>query len=178
MKRYSQPILIILLIFCVAVSFSCTKKGVKKDTGITDENAAAQSKKPGEEGLEEAQAGGPKWNEATAEMAACFKDIYFNYDQFVLSPEGKTALNKMGEWLLKNRSTQVLVEGHCDERGTAEYNLALSERRAHSAKKYLADLGVSADRISTISYGEERPVDPGHAESAWAKNRRCHFLYR
>jgi peptidoglycan-associated lipoprotein len=111
-------------------------------------------------------------------MAAYFQDIYFDYDQFNLGPEAKAALNKMGEWLLKNSSTQVLIEGHCDERGTAEYNLALGERRAHSAKQYLAQLGVNADRISTISYGEERPQDPGHTDAAYAKNRRCHVLYR
>ena len=107
-----------------------------------------------------------------------FKDISFEYDRVTLSPEAKESLNKLGEWLLKNTSVQVLVEGHCDERGTAEYNLALGERRAHAAKQYLVQLGVNADRISTLSYGKERPIDPGHTEAAWSKNRRDHFLYR
>lgn len=72
----------------------------------------------------------------------------------------------------KNADANIRIEGHCDERGTSEYNLALGDRRANSAKKYLVDLGISAERLSTISYGEEKPADPGHNEAAWAKNRR------
>jgi peptidoglycan-associated lipoprotein len=163
-----------LLTILLMSSVACSKKGVKKDTGLQD----STTKKLGEEGLEESQAGGPKWNEPTAAMTAYFQDIYFDYDKYDLSPAAREKLNKLGEWLLKNTATQVLIEGHCDERGNAEYNLALGERRAHSAKQYLAQLGVNADRISTISYGKERPLDPGHTEAAHAKNRRDHFLYR
>jgi peptidoglycan-associated lipoprotein len=78
--------------------------------------------------------------------------------------------------LKKYPKVKVQIEGHCDERGTIEYNLALGERRANSTKKYLISLGISADRISTISYGKERPLDPGHNEEAWAKNRRAHIV--
>jgi peptidoglycan-associated lipoprotein len=78
--------------------------------------------------------------------------------------------------LKKYPKVKVQVEGDCDERGTIEYNLALGERRANATKKYLVSLGVSADRISTISYGKERPLDPGHDEEAWAKNRRAHTI--
>lgn len=177
MKRYSQVLLAVVLVCILLVTGACTKKSVKKDTGLGEESAQGM-KKPGEEGLEEAKSGGPKWNEPAAEMAAFFKDIYFEYDKFTLSPEAKERLNKLGEWLLKNTSVQVLAEGHCDQRGTAEYNLALGERRAHAAKKYLVQLGVNADRVSTISYGKERPIDPGNNEAAWSKNRRDHFLYR
>jgi peptidoglycan-associated lipoprotein len=178
MKRYTQVLLAVALVSFLMVTGACTKKAVKKDAGIGEESAAQGMKKPGEEGLEEARSGGPKWNEPTAEMAASFQDIHFDYDKITLNPEAKESLNKLGEWLLKNTSVQVLVEGHCDDRGTAEYNLALGERRAHAAKKYLIQLGINADRISTISYGKERPLDPGHSEAAWAKNRRDHFLYR
>ncbi len=77
---------------------------------------------------------------------------------------------------MKYSTVKIQIEGHCDERGTAEYNLALGERRANSAKKYLVSLGIPADRLSTISYGKEMPLDPGHNEEAWAKNRRAHFI--
>jgi peptidoglycan-associated lipoprotein len=78
--------------------------------------------------------------------------------------------------LKKYSNVKIQIEGHCDERGTVEYNLALGERRANSTKKYLTSLGISPDRISTISYGKERPADPGHNEEAWAKNRRAHTI--
>ena len=77
---------------------------------------------------------------------------------------------------MKNKDANIIVEGHCDERGTTEYNLALGERRATETKKYLVELGVPEGRIKTISYGEERPLDPGHTEAAWAKNRRAQFV--
>ena len=177
MKSYTRVVLAVVMVFLLAAAGACTKKAVKKDAGLGEESAA-QGSKLGEAGLEEAQTGGPQWNEPTAEMAVYFQDINFDYDKVTLGPEAKESLNKLGEWLLKKTSVQVLVEGHCDDRGTAEYNLALGERRAHAAKNYLVQLGVNGDRISTISYGKERPLDPGNNEAAWAKNRRAHFLYR
>ena len=174
MKRYAQLLCSLILVCVLIIPAGCSKKKVKKDAGL-EGAGIEETKRPGEEGLEEAQTGGPEWMEPTPEMALYFKDIYFQYDQFNLAPQGKETLNKLGEWMMKNASAQVLIEGHTDERGTAEYNLALGERRAHSAKKYLAQLGVNAARISTISYGEERPADAGHNEAAWAKNRRDEF---
>jgi peptidoglycan-associated lipoprotein len=100
------------------------------------------------------------------------ESIYFDFDKSVLKPEAKAVLRKKADWLGNNTSYSVRVEGNCDERGTNEYNLALGERRAHSAKKFLMALGISGERISTISYGEERPAVLGHNEEAWAKNRR------
>ena len=102
--------------------------------------------------------------------------IYFDFDKSVLKLEAQSLLKKKAEWLKANPATKVLIEGNCDERGTAEYNLALGERRAESAKKFLVDLGVDAKRVSTISYGEERPMDPRHKEEAWAKNRNDGFV--
>jgi peptidoglycan-associated lipoprotein len=84
-------------------------------------------------------------------------------------------LRKKAEWLINNPEATATIEGHCDERGTNEYNLALGDRRAESAKTFLMDLGVKGSKLSSISYGEERPVDPAHNEEAWAKNRRGHF---
>lgn len=103
------------------------------------------------------------------------QDIYFEFDSSALLPMAQDTLAKKAQWLRDNPGVSVIIEGHCDERGTNEYNLALGDRRAGSAKTYLINLGIDASRLSTISYGEERPVDPGHNEEAWAKNRRAHF---
>jgi peptidoglycan-associated lipoprotein len=103
-------------------------------------------------------------------------DIHFDFDKFNLVDEARGILKKHAEWLNKNNDVAVVVEGHCDERGTSEYNLALGERRASAAAKYLIDMGVDSKRIKTVSYGEEKPLDPGHNEEAWAKNRRAHFV--
>jgi len=101
--------------------------------------------------------------------------IYFDFDKSDLKPEARAVLRKKADWLLKHPEYSVRIEGNCDERGTNEYNLALGQRRADSAKKFLVALGVDEARISTISYGEERPADPRHCEEAWAKNRRDEF---
>jgi peptidoglycan-associated lipoprotein len=104
------------------------------------------------------------------------EDIYFEFDSSALLSMGQDILKRKADWLRKNPDAYVVIEGHCDERGTNEYNLALGDRRASSAKTFLVDLGISGSRLKTISYGEERPVDPGHNEEAWAKNRRAHFV--
>jgi peptidoglycan-associated lipoprotein len=99
--------------------------------------------------------------------------VFFDYDSSVLSPTATQTLDRQGAWLKQYPDVIVTVEGHADERGTREYNLALGDRRANAVKNYLVALQVQPDRILTISYGEERPVDPGHDEAAWAKNRRA-----
>jgi peptidoglycan-associated lipoprotein len=104
------------------------------------------------------------------------KDIHFDFDRYDIRLGDAEILKGNAALLMKNPSVKIQIEGHCDERGTTEYNLALGERRANSAKKYLISLGMSADRISTISYGKEKPLDLGHNEEAWSKNRRDHFI--
>ena len=104
------------------------------------------------------------------------QDAFFDYNESGLSAEAQTALTNSATWLKKNSQYDLLVEGHCDERGTEQYNLALGDRRANTAKTFLTDQGVDAGRIRTVSYGEERPFDPGHDEAAWAKNRRAHLV--
>jgi len=104
------------------------------------------------------------------------EDIYFGFDRYNLLPAAQAVLKKKAAWLRNNPDVSVSIEGHCDERGTNEYNIALGDRRAESAKAFLIDLGISGSRLQTVSYGEERPVDPGHNEEAWAKNRRAHFV--
>ena len=103
------------------------------------------------------------------------ESIYFDFDKSDLKPPARAILKKKAEWLRMNPVYSLRIEGHCDERGTNEYNLALGERRAHSAMRFLMALGISGNRISTLSYGEERPAAPGHNEEAWAKNRRDEF---
>jgi peptidoglycan-associated lipoprotein len=103
------------------------------------------------------------------------KDVFFDYDKASVRDDQKAALNDNVGWLKVNTRAKLLVEGHCDERGTAEYNLGLGERRAKAVKDYLIAAGIAADRISTISYGKERPFVLGHDESAWKWNRRGHF---
>lgn len=102
--------------------------------------------------------------------------VFFGLDQSEVDQAGQQLLQRNADVLKKYDTWQITIEGHCDERGTAEYNLALGERRAVAARNYLVSLGVSADRIKTVSYGKEFPFDPGHTESAWAKNRRAHFV--
>lgn len=101
--------------------------------------------------------------------------IYFDFDESILKPEARATLDRKAAWLRANSQYSVRIEGHCDERGTSEYNVALGEKRAVAAAEYLRQLGIAADRVSTISYGEERPADPEHFEEAWAKNRRDEF---
>jgi peptidoglycan-associated lipoprotein len=103
------------------------------------------------------------------------EDIHFDFDRAFLADEARRILARKTSWLLDHPDVRIEIEGHCDERGTNEYNMALGERRANSAMEYLIAAGVKAGSISTISYGEEKPVDSGHDEKAWAKNRRAHF---
>jgi peptidoglycan-associated lipoprotein len=102
-------------------------------------------------------------------------DIFFGYDEAALSDEARATLEKHALWLQNQRDVRVRLEGHCDERGTVDYNLALGDQRAQAARDYLLSLGVASERLTTASFGKERPLDPGHDESAWTKNRRVHF---
>jgi peptidoglycan-associated lipoprotein len=111
----------------------------------------------------------------TAEGDGPLKDINFAFDSSALTSAAQATLRDNAKYLLDNPSVNVTVEGHCDERGTNEYNMALGERRAKAAANFLKSLGVAGSRLSTISYGEEMPLVPGSNEAAWSKNRRAHF---
>jgi peptidoglycan-associated lipoprotein len=106
------------------------------------------------------------------------RDIHFAFDRSDLTPEARQTLDGLAEALRNLPNLTLLVEGHADERGTPEYNLALGARRADAAKAYLVSRGMAANRIATVSYGEERPLDPAHTEAAWTLNRRAHFVVR
>lgn len=105
-------------------------------------------------------------------------DIHFDFDRYSLRTADRQILTEHAKWLEQNPGTRVLIEGHCDERGTVEYNLALGEKRANAARNFLTNYGISGGRLEVISYGKERPLDPRHNEQAWAKNRRATFVKR
>ena len=111
-----------------------------------------------------------------AEAAFVNEDVHFSFDSFLLDVEAERILGEKAAWLQDNADASVQIEGHCDERGTSAYNLALGERRANAVQQYLTVLGIDSGRLSTISYGEEQPLDPGHDEAAWSRNRRAHFV--
>ncbi|HEY3275837.1 MAG TPA: OmpA family protein [Syntrophorhabdaceae bacterium] len=107
--------------------------------------------------------------------SALFKDIRFDYDSYSVKADDIPRLRDIGKWLSENRTVGVTVEGHCDERGTQEYNLMLGQKRAEVVKDYLVKAGVDEKRIKAVSFGKEAPIDPGHSEEAFAKNRRAHL---
>jgi len=107
---------------------------------------------------------------------AKLESIHFDFDQWLLRDDQKEIMLRGAEWLKAHPQVKIRIEGNCDERGTAEYNLALGQKRAEAARGFLKGLGISESRMQTISYGEERPLDPGHDEAAWAKNRRVDFV--
>ena len=111
-----------------------------------------------------------------AEISSYLKPAFFDYDKSDIRADARDVLAANATWLKKYPSVQFTIEGHCDERGTSQYNLALGDRRANAAKDYLASLGVDAGRIKTVSYGKERPFSTGHDEDSWQKNRRAHFV--
>lgn len=126
----------------------------------------------GASSLRQLQEGKPPVTPASSPM----KDIYFDFDRYDLSADARTILRANAEWLKANSTARVEIEGHCDDRGTNEYNLALGAKRAQSAREYLATLGVAAERLSTISYGEEIPMCTEQTESCWRQNRRARFV--
>ena len=110
--------------------------------------------------------------------AGDFTDVFFDYDSYALRADARVALDGAAKLLRENPDVSLTIEGHCDERGTVEYNQALGEKRANAARDYLANAGVATSRLQTVSYGKERPFAEGHDEAAWAQNRRAHFAVR
>jgi peptidoglycan-associated lipoprotein len=117
-------------------------------------------------------------SEQAAADAAGLRDVFFAYDSFAISEEGRQSLSRNAEWIKSNPGAQLKIEGHCDERGTSAYNLVLGEKRAKAARNYLVELGVSANRLAVVSYGKERPFCKDHSESCYAQNRRGHVVVK
>jgi peptidoglycan-associated lipoprotein len=202
MKRNGVCIGIIAVIFFLSMMLmtGCSKKTVTKDESLSAgerQAAAAQAEAAAKreadrrraaeqatQGKEDARQLALKRDaEAVAALAAekeksAFEDIHFAYDKATIEPEAREVLKRLASRLGSNKNYSLVIEGHCDERGTVEYNMALGQRRADAAMKYLVDLGLDKENIKTVSYGKERPLDSGQNEEAWAKNRRGHFLIK
>jgi len=117
-------------------------------------------------------------SEQAAADAAGLRDVFFAFDSFAISEEGRQSLSRDAEWIKSNPGSQLKIEGHCDERGTSAYNLVLGEKRAKAARNYLVELGVSANRLAVVSFGKERPFCRDHSESCYAQNRRGHVVVK
>ncbi len=179
-----------LVIFVAFLAPSCAKKELKTETTMSEEEARRQAEEEArrrelerqaaiqEESLREGELKADSERmQSTREMFEN-EDVFFEFDSASLSVEAQEILRAKFEWLRDNPGARVTIEGHCDERGTNEYNLALGDRRAYTAKAFLTDLGIDDARLATISYGEEQPIDPRASEEAWAKNRRAHFVIK
>jgi peptidoglycan-associated lipoprotein len=170
---------VVVLVISGLMLSSCAKKAVAPEVatapGMSEEEKARLEREKQEAALREQKL---REEQEKARLREEFqgKKIYFAFDSAVLTEESQATLKEKNDYLAANSNCKVTIEGHCDERGSVEYNLALGQRRADSAKKYLVMLGISAERLHTVSYGKERPVDPGHNEEAWAKNRRDEFV--
>lgn len=143
------------------------EKGAEEVTTKTKESEAV--------GKEVAKVESETMEGKAKEGAPTFEDIHFDFDKYNITDQAKPVLGKLADWLVKNNA-KVLVEGYCDDRGTNEYNLALGDRRAESAKDFLVASGVPVKRIETVSYGEGKPLCTEQNESCWARNRRAHFV--
>jgi len=175
-KKLLINLAMVLIIPGLLFTVACAKKTIRSETSLTqqaEDEAAAE--KARQQAIEEQRLQEEAERMAAARNMFLNEDVFFEFDSAVLLAEAQAILRKKAEWLINNTEATATIQGHCDERGTIEYNLALGDRRAGSAKTFLMDLGVKGSRLSCISYGEERPVDAGHNEKAWAKNRRGHF---
>ncbi len=182
MRKHIWMVLALLIVVpAMLFATSCAKQAVDSgqsttqpeptSTDTADDDAAEKARMEAEriKAEEEERA------RAAAREAFTNEDIYFEFDSASLLPAAQDMLSKKAGYMLAMSGLSVTIEGHCDERGTDAYNMALGERRAEAAKAFLTNLGVNPSQITTISYGEERPVDMGKNEASWAKNRRAHF---
>lgn len=195
-EHMKKIVILILFIFGIA-AFGCQQKRIVKpempppeEKPLQQEQAQIPRKespgwerdrtavRPGEEITEQTLAKAEIREEPSQfqEESGLFEDIYFEYDAYDIRDEAKPILQGLAAWFLENGTTKILVEGHCDERGTNEYNLALGDRRAKAVRDYLVALGIAPDRIRMISYGEEKPLCADLTDACFAKNRRAHFV--
>lgn len=149
---------------------------LERQRKLEEERLKAQKEREAQMEQERREAEIAKQLEAAKRKVFLTELVLFDFDSSALTPTAQERLRRKAAWLKENEKASVIIEGHCDERGTNEYNLALGWRRAEAAKAFLVDLGVSATRMSTISYGEERPFAKGSYEGAWSQNRRAHFV--
>lgn len=185
-KKMWMKLMVAMLVLGLFMTVSCAKKTILSDgTTIEDqekakalaeqERIAAQERIKSQE-LQDQMAKAKESKIVTAQTRFVNEDILFVFDSFQLSPAAKSLLKEKADWLRENSKYSVTIEGHCDENGTTEYNIALGERRALAVKKYLKNLGIAGYRLTTVSFGEEKPLDTGNTEAAYQKNRRAHFV--
>ncbi len=177
-----------LIIFVGFLAPSCGKKELKSEPVMSEDEARRRAEEEARKREQERQASIREEALTEEQLSAeserfqserdMFEndDILYEFDSASLSVDAQQILRLKAEWLRENPRARVNIEGHCDERGTNEYNLALGDRRAFSAKSFLVDLGIDDSRLTTVSYGEEQPIDSRSAEDAWSQNRRAHFV--
>ena len=196
MKRKWIIFAMLFIIPAMLFSVSCAKKAVMTEPSTTDTSAADEAARQAEmekqkameqqkqmeeerlaaERAEQLKAEAMERDMMMAKNRFLSEHVYFEFDNATLDYQAQELLKQKAMWLRDNPDANVVIEGHCDERGTNAYNLALGERRAESTKSFLVNLGISGARLTTISYGEEKPLDMGQNEEAWAKNRRAAFV--
>ena len=176
MKRFFA--VAVILVFAL---FGCAKKQVTAPPEVQQPSAMEEQKigKEAPEKITEEKVAKVETKEIPSKMeevSGMFEDIHFDFDKFNIRDDAKPTLKKVADYLIKNDKQSALIEGHCDERGTSEYNLGLGDRRARATRDYLVSLGLPSSRIEMVSYGKERPLCSEHNEECWAKNRRSHFV--
>ena len=188
--RRKYLMVVLLMVACAAMIAGCTSKQLTKGNGeapaqnvsSVEQQKANNISSTGQqnadvkmENIKNPEGQNIKTSSEMRNEKGGLEDIHFDFDKYNIRQDDRQILSRNAAYLSKNINVKIVIEGNCDERGTAEYNMALGERRADEAKQYLVNLGIDGKRITTISYGSEKPLDPGHDEDAWAKNRRDHF---
>lgn len=189
MKSRWYIAVMVILALSLLMSAGCAKKTTsstppESSVEVKDDSSWAPPPPPAEYSApvdEEALAAEEMAREQAREKAAAVEEltsstIHFDFDSYELSEESRGVLSRKADLMRKFMDVKVVIEGYCDERGTEEYNLALGERRARAAFEHLVILGIDPERMAIVSFGEERPIDPGHTEAAWAQNRRAEFV--
>lgn len=182
-RIFSSLVMLVLVFGLLGLLSGCAKKELRTDLPPEPEKPKAvevTSKEQPKAAATDATMREQQIKEEMARKRMMFLNelVHFDFDKYNIRPDAAEVLKRKADWLKENPDVAVIIEGHCDERGTEAYNLALGDRRANSAKKFLASLGVDEKRLEAISYGKERPLDPRHNEEAWAKNRRAQFVIK
>ncbi|HVN95408.1 MAG TPA: OmpA family protein [Syntrophorhabdaceae bacterium] len=171
----------ILIVVGIFVLAGCAPKVVQQTQPVAPtvverplavEDSGAKMKK---EGISEEELAEAKEEQPDRSLQAILQDIGFDFDSYAIRGSELPKIERVGTWMKREGATNLVLEGHCDERGTVEYNLALGQKRAEAVRSYLTKMGIENGRMKVVSFGKEMPLDPGHTEEAWAKNRRVHF---
>jgi len=174
----------VLIVLLIVFAVGCAKKHVKttEEPAVKDKRAAEETVAPKKEVVDDKLYTAKKEGDIASETEkitaeeAIARDVLFDFDQYDIRSDARPILDSVAAWMNSRKGVSITIEGHCDERGTNEYNLALGEKRAKAARDYLSLLGVSSGRISLMTYGEERPACTQSSEECWQKNRRAHFV--